>query len=486
MFGQFFIGGFVVDRIGRKLGSIITASFMALFGFLIACSYGTTLNSQWTMFTTLQFFFGVGVGGEYPTASTSANERAENTRTLKSRRGETVVSVFSMQGWGNFINTLVICLLVALTAQTGSGYPKSELNNDILAIIWRASYLIGVIPALIMLFWRIFVLKESAVWIGKRRALKDLGPVDNSMLFRKYKLYLYHYWHRIFACALAWFVWDFAFYGNKLFQGTFIGIINPGAYPATVLWYSLLNSGVSLIGYYFAAFTVDRRWMGRRLMQAMGFTWMFILFGASAIWYNQLTQPQHIHVFQFLYYFSSFWGQFGPNATTWLLPAELAPTEFRSFSHGLAAAVGKAGALTSGKVFGTNQIKNHPVDAFIISSVCGLTGAVLTILMIADFTGLDLKEGDKRWLAYLDGKTYHGEAVNPKYLSLFERLIGYGKFYDPAAAASEGKFHTEVAQVGGLVVGTKTEAGPGEDKVVEPRGTAGKDVSFEAKNLQYI
>ena len=37
------------------------------------------------------------------------------------------------------------------------------------------------------------------------------------------------YWHRLAGTALSWFVWDFAFYGNKLFQGTFIAIINPGA-----------------------------------------------------------------------------------------------------------------------------------------------------------------------------------------------------------------------------------------------------------------
>ena len=37
------------------------------------------------------------------------------------------------------------------------------------------------------------------------------------------------YWHRLLGTASSWFVWDFAFYGNKLFQGTFIAIINPGA-----------------------------------------------------------------------------------------------------------------------------------------------------------------------------------------------------------------------------------------------------------------
>ena len=39
--------------------------------------------------------------------------------------------------------------------------------------------------------------------------------------------------------------------------------------------------------------------------------------------------------------FGSFFGQWGPNATTWLLPSELFPTETRAMSHGLAAATGK-------------------------------------------------------------------------------------------------------------------------------------------------
>ena len=91
--------------------------------------------------------------------------------------------------------------------------------------------------------------------------------------------------------AASWFVWDFAFYGefscsqghhaflpcaaarhfgahmfmssyllagNKLFQGTFIKIINPKASLLEVLLWTALNSGVALIGYYFAAFTIDR------------------------------------------------------------------------------------------------------------------------------------------------------------------------------------------------------------------------------------
>ena len=38
-----------------------------------------------------------------------------------------------------------------------------------------------------------------------------------------------HFSSRIWASSITWFVNDFAFYGNKLFQGVFIKIINPHA-----------------------------------------------------------------------------------------------------------------------------------------------------------------------------------------------------------------------------------------------------------------
>ena len=44
---------------------------------------------------------------------------------------------------------------------------------------------------------------------------------------------------------------------------------------------------------------------------------------------------------QFIYYLSSFFVQFGPNATTFLLAGEVFPTEARGLAHGISAAVGK-------------------------------------------------------------------------------------------------------------------------------------------------
>ncbi|KXZ53070.1 hypothetical protein GPECTOR_8g63 [Gonium pectorale] len=437
IFGQLFLG-FFADRIGRKWGSVSTAATMVVGAILIIVSNGHNDRALWAMFTAVQFIFGIGVGGEYPVASTSANERAESTAKLQKRRGETVVLVFSMQGWGNLVNTAVIIAIMA-----GYGQYNKPYDHHALEVTWRLSYAIGLIPLIGILLYRTLRLPESTVWENKRKALQAMGGDKASgVRWRKFGLLMRHYWHRNFGTAMSWFVWDFAFYGNKLFQGTFIKaidtigrprpggwaqIINPSAGLIQVLEWTLLNSSVALVGYYFAAFTIDKPWMGRRRMQMMGFAWMFVLFLICAVRYNELRTPKYIHTFQFLYYFSSFWGQFGPNATTWLLPAELAPTELRSMCHGFSAAVGKAGALVAGVVF--NLVDNRV--KFWISAFCGLAGVILTFITIPDTTGLDLREGDRRWLAMLDGhhELYHGLAVHPRFLSPLERLLGYGKQY---------------------------------------------------------
>ena len=49
----------------------------------------------------------------------------------------------------------------------------------------------------------------------------------------------------------------------------------------------------------------------------------------------------NIHWFQALYYLASFFAQYGPNCTTWLIAGELIPTDARAMAHGWAAAVGE-------------------------------------------------------------------------------------------------------------------------------------------------
>jgi hypothetical protein len=55
--------------------------------------------------------------------------------------------------------------------------------------------------------------------------------------------------------------------GNKLFQGRFITTIYGQRTLLETLEWTLLNSFIALLGYYAAALTIDKPWMGRWRMQ---------------------------------------------------------------------------------------------------------------------------------------------------------------------------------------------------------------------------
>lgn len=57
---------------------------------------------------------------------------------------------------------------------------------------------------------------------------------------------------------------------------------------------------------------------------------------------------------------------------------------------------------------------------------------LLTFLFLPDTTGLDLKEQERRWAFIRAGREhdYHGIAIHPQHLSLWERWRGVGKQYN--------------------------------------------------------
>lgn len=163
-------------------------------------------------------------------------------------------------------------------------------------------------------------------------------------------------------------------------------------------------------------------------MQTVGFLMDFILFVVPAFHYKYYTSVAHVKAFQAMYFLSSFFNQFGPNAVTFLVAAEVYPTPIRATAHGFSAACGKLGALTAAVMY--NYIT--PQQKFYVVPWFGLAGMLLTLLFLPDTTGLDLKEQERRWHYIRAGREsdYHGVAVHPKHLSLYERLRGVGKYYD--------------------------------------------------------
>lgn len=163
----------------------------------------------------------------------------------------------------------------------------------------------------------------------------------------------------------------------------------------------------------------------------IGFLMDFILFVVPGFSFQYYKSPEHIGEFQAMYFLSSFFNQFGPNAVTFLVAAEVYPTPIRATAHGFSAACGKMGALLAAVLY--NYISTQ--QKFYIVPWFGLGGMLVTLLFLPDTTGLDLKEQERRWQFIRADREqdYHGVAVHPKHLSVWERFRGVGKYYDPEA-----------------------------------------------------
>lgn len=86
-----------------------------------------------------------------------------------------------------------------------------------------------------------------------------------------------------------------------------------------------------------------------------------------------------------------FFFNFGPNATTFIVPGECFPTRYRSTSHGISAASGKVGSIIAQVLIGPLRVRgatktnsspwlNHVMEIYALFMLCG----VFTTLLIPE------------------------------------------------------------------------------------------------------
>eukprot|EP01117_Protostelium_nocturnum_P013604 TRINITY_DN5094_c0_g1_i1.p1 TRINITY_DN5094_c0_g1~~TRINITY_DN5094_c0_g1_i1.p1 ORF type:complete len:601 (+),score=138.66 TRINITY_DN5094_c0_g1_i1:211-1803(+) len=416
IFGQIVVG-IEGDVISKRFGFIQNALVMLLGVLMLTASWGTSLQGWVIMYTIAQLIFGFGVGGEYPLTSGSSMEESSSSNAGpldRMHRGRSTVLVFTMQGWAQLSQQLVLILLL-LMFNKGGNPPYSEVAAQ---GTFRVGFFIVGVAILWLVYHRAFKMKPTTN-VSQSKEKKSASAYN----LRSLQLVLKYYWHRLIGTAIVWYCNDFFFYGNKIFQADFIRILSPtsGDNVMTNWLYNLLNIGIAMIGYYAAAFTIDWPIIGRKRMQATGLLANFIISIIIAAAYDPLTTPQGLGILQFLYFFSSFWGQFGSNCTTFLIAAEVYPSAVRGTAHGFSAATGKMGALTASVLY------NYIPDRTKFWVVCwmGLLGFLLTVVFVPDATALDLREQERRWNLTVKGRDqdYHGLAVHPRHLSWFERVV---------------------------------------------------------------
>ncbi|CBI23637.3 unnamed protein product, partial [Vitis vinifera] len=139
-------------------------------------------------------------------------------------------------------------------------------------------------------------------------------------------------------------------------------------------------------------------------IQLMGFFFMTVFMFALAIPYNHWTHKENRIGFVVMYSLTFFFANFGPNATTFVVPAEIFPARLRSTCHGISAAAGKAGAIVGafGFLYAAQSQDKSKVDkgyptgigvknSLIVLGVVNFLGMLFTFL-VPESKGKSLEE----------------------------------------------------------------------------------------------
>ncbi|KAJ7146565.1 major facilitator superfamily domain-containing protein [Mycena epipterygia] len=404
--GQFAFG-YLADALGRK--AIYGKELMLIIFATIMCITTPTgslsPDNSLIYLTMFRILLGVGVGGDYPMSASITSDRA-----VLRKRGTMLAYIFSNQGWGSFVGSLVT--IVVLAAYKGVMDGKGETSKVDGA--WRIVVGVSLIPAFATLYQRL-TLPESTRFIAsqdksqdvmelkKQQAAVEANSAEESKKesdsgeaevaevlkkkahFREFLTYFSEWRHAkmLIGTCMCWFLLDIAFYGINLNQNVVLQQIGFDGKTGTA-WEKLfkVSTGNIIItalgfvpGYYASILLIEK--LGRKWIQIQGFLMAAVFLAILAAKFHTLSKAGFIVCFSFLQFFFNF----GANTTTYCYPAEVFPTRFRASAHGLSAASGKAGAIISALAFNSLSLSIGTDKVLWIFVGCCFAGAFFTLLL---------------------------------------------------------------------------------------------------------
>ena len=303
------IGGIIADYIGRKRTMMLAILAYSLTTGLSAVAW------DWTSFAVLRFFVGVAIGSEWATGASIVSELWPDHA-----RGKGGGLLQCGAGLGGILASGVWLLI-------GSTGPNA----------WRWMYLVGVLPALVVLWIRRNI-PESPRWERadeRRRAALDLkrsGAAldgENAALarFTVVDLFADRSVRRAFVCSfLMMLSVTFAYWGVGTFIPTYVGSVAAKAGLSAAYWSGLagfVSTASGVVGYICLGFLADA--IGRKPTAMLFYFMCLVLTPVVYLW----AQHENIYVLLFLVgVFGAFTIGIWAWAPIWL--PELYPTHMRA------------------------------------------------------------------------------------------------------------------------------------------------------------
>ncbi|KAK6929785.1 Major facilitator, sugar transporter-like [Dillenia turbinata] len=428
--GQLFFG-WLGDKMGRKKVYGMTLMLMVICSIASGLSFGKETKGIIATLCFFRFWLGFGIGGDYPLSATIMSEYAN-----KKTRGAFIAAVFAMQGFGILAGGM---FAIIVSASFKALYPAPAYEVDPIGstvpqadYVWRIILMFGALPALLTYYWRM-KMPETARYTAlvaknAKQAAADMSKVLQVELEAEgenverlaqeskndFGLFSKEFFHRhglhLVGTTTCWFLLDIAFYSQNLFQKDIFSAIGwiPDAKTMSAIQevykiaraQTLIALCSTVPGYWFTVALIDK--MGRFAIQLMGFFFMTVFMFALAIPYHHWTLKENRIGFLVMYSLTFFFSNFGPNATTFVVPAEIFPARFRSTCHGISAAAGKSGAIVG--AFGflyaaqskTNPDKGYPPgigmkNSLIMLGCINFFGILFTFL-VPESKGKSLEE----------------------------------------------------------------------------------------------
>jgi MFS family permease len=273
----------------------------------------------------------------------------------------------------------------------------TSLSHD---IIWRVLLAFGAVPALAVYAAR-RRLKETPRFLqAAAQEEDDAGNLKRAAHYDE-KTHSVSFWDgfhrlvddrkillRLIGAAGAWFLMDFAYYGNTVSSPLVLSTLG-GSHA--LLQKTLTQLGIFVVfaapGYAVAALTMDK--LGRKTIQMLGFGAMAVTFALLALIPNV---ERLFYPFLLIYGLSYFFTEFGPNATTFVYPSELFPVRVRTTAHGIAAATGKIGGFIGVFTFPLFMGWHGLPAAEGVAAVVSAGGLLCTLWLLPETKGKSLEE----------------------------------------------------------------------------------------------